>query len=56
MNLLIIDTAYAKNFSDRKWYDFNDSHVHPVPSIDSNSHSSDSNAYMLFYRRRKSDQ
>lgn len=42
-------TAYAKNFIDNKWYDFNDSSVTPVADP---SRVVSSVAYVLFYRRR----
>ncbi|KAH7329234.1 hypothetical protein B0I35DRAFT_456639 [Stachybotrys elegans] len=42
-------TAYAKNFVDGKWYDYNDSHVTPVSDPSSTVTSA---AYLLFYRRR----
>ncbi len=42
-------TAYAKNFIDNKWYDFNDSSVMPVADP---SRVVSSVAYVLFYRRR----
>ncbi|KAN0061922.1 hypothetical protein ACQY0O_005917 [Thecaphora frezii] len=42
-------TAYAKNPSDGKWYEFDDSSVRPVPDPETVKSSS---AYLLFYRRR----
>ena len=40
--------AYCKNFIDKKWYEFNDSHVN---KIEKKKVVSD-NAYVLFYNRR----
>ncbi|ORY02564.1 hypothetical protein BCR34DRAFT_605535 [Clohesyomyces aquaticus] len=45
-------TAYAQNFFDKKWYNYNDSSVSTVK--DPNSVVT-SNAYLLFYRRRRAD-
>ncbi|KJZ78996.1 hypothetical protein HIM_01769 [Hirsutella minnesotensis 3608] len=42
-------TAYAKNFVDGRWYNFNDSSVHVVSDPSSVVTSA---AYLLFYRRR----
>ncbi|PHH71884.1 hypothetical protein CDD82_6287 [Ophiocordyceps australis] len=42
-------TAYAKNFMDGRWYNFNDSSVHAVSDVGSMVTSA---AYLLFYRRR----
>ncbi|PHH72855.1 hypothetical protein CDD80_4211 [Ophiocordyceps camponoti-rufipedis] len=42
-------TAYAKNFVDGRWYNFNDSSVHAVSDPQSMVTSA---AYLLFYRRR----
>ena len=44
-------TAYGKNFSNGKWYDFNDSSVSPVSSP---AQVVSSLGYVLFYRRRDS--
>ncbi|CAI8499238.1 unnamed protein product [Hanseniaspora opuntiae] len=44
-------TAYAKNFSDGKWYYYNDSKVTEAQEEQSIS----SAAYLLFYKRRGSD-
>ncbi|CAH2354787.1 ubiquitin carboxyl-terminal hydrolase 12 [[Candida] railenensis] len=43
-------TAYAKNFRDDRWYFFNDSRVQPIDDPKAGM----SNAYLLFYRKRKS--
>ncbi|KAF7563795.1 hypothetical protein G7046_g302 [Stylonectria norvegica] len=42
-------TAYARNFEDGKWYNYNDSGVTPVPDPSSAITNA---AYLLFYRRR----
>ncbi|KAL7798354.1 hypothetical protein V8C37DRAFT_417802 [Trichoderma ceciliae] len=42
-------TAYAKNFVDGRWYNYNDSSVSPVSDPSSVVTSA---AYLLFYRRR----
>ncbi|KAH8889372.1 ubiquitin carboxyl-terminal hydrolase-like protein [Thozetella sp. PMI_491] len=42
-------TAFAKNFVDGRWYEYNDSSVYPVSSHDKVVSSA---AYLLFYRRR----
>jgi len=42
-------TAYAKNFRNGRWYDFNDSYVSPVYDVSS---VVSPQAYVLFYRRR----
>ncbi|KAH6610302.1 hypothetical protein Trco_000322 [Trichoderma cornu-damae] len=42
-------TAYAKNFVDGRWYNYNDSSVSPVSDASSVVTSA---AYLLFYRRR----
>ncbi|KFA74953.1 hypothetical protein S40288_02221, partial [Stachybotrys chartarum IBT 40288] len=42
-------TAYAKNFADGEWYEYDDSHVRPVRPP---SKTVTSAAYLLFYRRR----
>ncbi|KAH0596359.1 hypothetical protein MHUMG1_06221 [Metarhizium humberi] len=44
-------TAYAKNFVDGRWYNYNDSSVHVVSDPTSVITSA---AYLLFYRRRSS--
>lgn len=44
-------TAYAKMIDDERWYHFDDSHVSPVSESDIRT----SAAYVLFYRRVKSD-
>ncbi|RFU72417.1 hypothetical protein TARUN_9848 [Trichoderma arundinaceum] len=44
-------TAYAKNFVDGRWYNYNDSSVSPVSDPSSVVTSA---AYLLFYRRRTS--
>ncbi|KAK0647322.1 putative ubiquitin carboxyl-terminal hydrolase 12 [Lasiodiplodia hormozganensis] len=44
-------TAVAKNFYDGQWYDYNDSMV----SKKSPSNIVNSSAYLLFYRRRRTD-
>ncbi|KHN95134.1 ubiquitin carboxyl-terminal hydrolase [Metarhizium album ARSEF 1941] len=44
-------TAYAKNFVDGQWYNYNDSNVHVVSDATSVITSA---AYLLFYRRRSS--
>ncbi|KAM0559638.1 hypothetical protein ACHAPJ_004162 [Fusarium lateritium] len=44
-------TAYAKNFVDGRWYNYNDSSVSPVADP---STCITSAAYLLFYRRRSS--
>ncbi|KAM0434466.1 hypothetical protein ACHAPT_003562 [Fusarium lateritium] len=44
-------TAYAKNFVDGRWYNYNDSSVSPVSDP---STCITSAAYLLFYRRRSS--
>ncbi|KAI9659296.1 MAG: CSN-associated deubiquitinating enzyme Ubp12 [Bathelium mastoideum] len=44
-------TAYAQNFYDRKWYEYNDSVVSPCGNPQSVVTSA---AYLLFYRRRSS--
>ncbi|KAF2875376.1 hypothetical protein BDV95DRAFT_565032 [Massariosphaeria phaeospora] len=44
-------TAYAQNFFDKQWYDYNDSSVHKLK--DPNAVVT-RNAYLLFYRRRSS--
>ncbi|TWU76782.1 CSN-associated deubiquitinating enzyme Ubp12 [Metarhizium rileyi] len=44
-------TAYAKNFVDGQWYNYNDSSVHVVSNPTSVITSA---AYLLFYRRRSS--
>ncbi|KAF2465810.1 UCH-domain-containing protein [Lindgomyces ingoldianus] len=44
-------TAYAQNFFDKKWYNYNDSSVNMVKDPQS---VVTSNAYLLFYRRRSS--
>jgi ubiquitin carboxyl-terminal hydrolase 4/11/15 len=41
-------TAYAKNFKNGRWYDFNDSYVSPADP----SRVVSRQAYVLFYRRR----
>jgi len=41
-------TAYAKNFFNQKWYDFDDSHVTEMNGRDIVTTS----AYVLFYRKR----
>ncbi|EGR28359.1 ubiquitin carboxyl-terminal hydrolase family protein, putative [Ichthyophthirius multifiliis] len=43
-------TAFAKNFLNQKWYDFNDSNVQAI----SNDKIVTSAAYLLFYRRQDS--
>jgi len=42
-------TAFARNFRDNTWYNFNDSHVSKVDV----SRLVSSMAYVLFYRRKK---
>lgn len=42
-------TAYAKNFLDQKWYDYNDS---SVSSVGNPERVVTPSAYLLFYRRR----
>jgi ubiquitin carboxyl-terminal hydrolase 4/11/15 len=44
-------TAFAKNFEDGEWYDYNDSMCHKIHSVD---RLKTSQAYLLFYRRRSS--
>jgi ubiquitin carboxyl-terminal hydrolase 4/11/15 len=44
-------TAFAKNFEDSEWYDYNDSMCHKIHSVD---RLKTSQAYLLFYRRRSS--
>ncbi|KAK5990277.1 Ubiquitin carboxyl-terminal hydrolase 12 [Cladobotryum mycophilum] len=46
-------TAYAKNFVDGRWYNYNDSSVTPVSDPSSVVTSA---AYLLFYRRRTTTQ
>ena len=41
-------TACAQNFIDKRWYNFNDSHVSPTSASQAVSDA----AYVLFYRRR----
>ena len=43
-------TAFAKNFKDGTWYNFNDSHVSKLTDT---SRLVSSMAYVLFYRRVK---
>ncbi|KAM3155138.1 hypothetical protein ABEW05_004324 [Botrytis cinerea] len=45
-------TAFAKNFSDQKWYEYNDSSVSETKNLNS---MVTKNAYLLFYRRRSSE-
>ena len=40
--------AYAKNFKDKEWYEFNDSSVHRI----SKESLVSSSAYVLFYRKK----
>jgi ubiquitin carboxyl-terminal hydrolase 4/11/15 len=44
-------TAFAKNFEDNEWYDYNDSMCHKIHSVD---RLKTAQAYLLFYRRRSS--
>lgn len=42
-------TAYAQNFYNKEWYNFDDSHVSKVTTKDIKTNA----AYLLFYKRRK---
>ncbi|KAI9312465.1 hypothetical protein BX666DRAFT_1987680 [Dichotomocladium elegans] len=44
-------TAYAQNWKDEKWYNFDDSHVTEVTAESSKTNA----AYLLFYKRRRAE-
>ncbi|CAD8175796.1 unnamed protein product [Paramecium octaurelia] len=46
-------TAFAKNYYDNTWYNFDDSSVYPIKEDSVNSTLTTSAAYVLFYRRRE---